>query len=337
MVAVGNSKLGLEINGTVIKDRPGRIKFLQENAGVNVFVTKLGDLLPKPNKKEREGIQKADLILVTSQEIDAIGEGDNIRLARRTMDEILNELKKAFRVLGELGVETIIVTADHGYLFGEELTDDMKIDSPGGDTADLHRRVWVGKGGKADPAYLRANLSDFGLGGDLEIATPWNFSCFKVRGGTEAYFHGGLSPQELIIPVVTLTPKQKIAVGITSDINWTLEPGSPKISTRFFSVKIKGDSNGLFELVPPKIRVEVRVKKDCISQPATASYGFEEATGDVQLHSSTDNNRSIESNTVALVIIKDQPAKTLASVHLLDAVLGAELARIPKIEIAIAI
>lgn len=337
VVPVGDSKLGLKINGTVLKDRTGRIKFLQETAGVSVFVTKLEDLLPKPKKKEREGIQKAELILVTSQEIDAIGEGDNVRLARRTMDEILNELKKVFRVLSELGVETIIVTADHGYLFGEELSDDMKIDSPGGETADLHRRVWVGKGGTADPAFLRAKLSDFGLGGDLEIATPWNFACFKVRGGTEAYFHGGLSPQELIIPVVSLTPKQKTPVGITSDIAWTLEPGSQKISTRFFSVTIKGDATGIFELVPPKVRVEVRVKKDCISQPATASYGFEEATGDVQLQKATDNPRGIESNTVALIITQDQPAKTVASVHLLDAISGTELAKIAKIEMAIAI
>lgn len=337
VVTAGDSKLGLEINGTVVKDRPGRIKFLQDNTGVNIFVTKLGDLLPKPKKKERESIQQAKLILVTSQEIDAIGEGDNVRLARRTMDEILNELKKAFRILSELGVEAIIFAADHGYLFGEELTDDMKIDSPGGDTADLHRRVWVGKGGRADTAFLRAKLSDFGLGGDLEIATPWNFACFKVKGGTEAYFHGGLSPQELIIPVVTLIPKQKISVGITSEISWTMEPGSQKISTRFFSVTIKGDATGIFELVPPKVRVEVRVKKDCISQPATASYGFEEATGDVQLQKTADNPRAIESNTVVSIITQDQPAKTEASVHLLDAVSGAELARISKIEMAIAI
>ncbi|MEH1891216.1 MAG: PglZ domain-containing protein [Nostoc sp.] len=337
VVTAGDSKLGLEINGTVVKDRPGRIKFLQDNTGVNVFVTKLGDLLPKPKRKERESIQQAKLILVTSQEIDAIGEGDNVRLARRTMDEILNELKKAFRVLTELGVETIIFAADHGYLFGEELSNDMKIDSPGGDTADLHRRVWVGKGGRADTAFLRAKLSDFGLGRDLEIATPWNFACFKIKGRAEAYFHGGLSPQELIIPVVTLIPKQNISVGITSEISWTMEPGSQKISTRFFSVTIKGDATGIFELVPPKVRVEVRVKKDCISQPATASYGFEEATGDVQLQKTVDNPRAIESNTIALLITQDQPAKTVASVHLLDAVSGAELARISKIEMAIAI
>lgn len=337
VVAAGDSKLGLEINGTVLKDRTSRTKFLQENAGVAVFVTKLADLLPQPKKKEREGIEQAELILVTSQEIDAIGEGDNVRLARRTMDDMLLELRRAFRVLTQLGVETIIFAADHGYLFGDELSEDRKIDAPGGDTADLHRRVWVGRGGTADPAYLRAKLSDFGLGGDLEIATPWNFSCFKVKGGTEAYFHGGLSPQELIVPVVTLTPKQKVNLGLISEIAWNLEPGSQKISTRFFSVPIKGMATSLFELVPPKVRVEVRVKRECISRPVSASYGFEEATGDVQLKLDRDNPKAIEPDTITLMITQDQPAKTVASVHLLDAVTGAELARIAKIEMAIAI
>ena len=253
------------------------------------------------------------------------------------MDDMLLELRRAFRVLTQLGVETIIFAADHGYLFGDELSEDRKIDAPGGDTADLHRRVWVGRGGTADPAYLRAKLSDFGLGGDLEIATPWNFSCFKVKGGTEAYFHGGLSPQESIVPVVTLTPKQKANLGLISEIAWKLEPSSQKISTRFFSVPIKGVATSLFELVPPKVRVEVRVKRECISRPVSASYGFEEATGDVQLKLDRDNPKAIEPNTVTLTIAQDQPAKTVASVHLLDAVTGAELARIAKIEMAIAI
>ncbi|MDV2994019.1 MAG: hypothetical protein N4J56_003673 [Chroococcidiopsis sp. SAG 2025] len=337
VVAAGDSKLGLEINGTVLKDRTSRTKFLQENAGVFVFITKLEDLLPQPKKKDREGIEQAELILVTSQEIDAIGEGDNVRLARRTMDDMLLELRRAFRVLTQLGVETIIFAADHGYLFGDELSEDRKIDAPGGDTADLHRRVWVGRGGTADPAYLRAKLSDFELGGDLEIATPWNFSCFKVKGGTEAYFHGGLSPQEPIVPVVTLTPKQKANLGLISEIAWNLEPGSQKISTRFFSVPIKGMATSLFELVPPKVRVEVRVKRECISRPVSASYGFEEATGDVQLKLDRDNPKAIEPDTITLTIAQDQPAKTVASVHLLDAVTGAELARIAKIEMAIAI
>jgi len=342
VVQVAPSKLGLKINNTIIKDREGRIKFLQASlratTGQSIFSAKLHDLLPKPKKKIQDGIQDAKLILITSQEIDDIGEKDHTRLARLTMDSVLHELKRGFQVLANLGVEIIVVAADHGHLFGEDLTEGMKINAPGGDTADLHRRVWVGKGGTASSDYLRASLSEFGLTSDLELVTPWNFACFKVQGGGNAYFHGGLSPQELIIPVVTLQPKQLAGAGIPSEINWTLTPGSQKISTRFFSVQIKGTATSLFELIPPKVRLEIRSpKKTVISRPISASYGFEDATGDIQTQIAEENPQAIEPDTVTLMIMDTEAPKVTVSVHLLDAVTGVELSRPLKMEIAIAL
>ncbi len=337
VVAVGDGKLALEIGDVRMKDRKDRVNYLKTHAGagVKVFEAKLEDLLPKPGKRVREGIEGANLVLITSQEIDAMGEEDNISLARRTMDEILRQLGKAFRVLGQLGVNTIIFTADHGHLFADELSNDMKVDAPGGDTKDLHRRVWVGRGGASDPSYLRARLADFGLGGNLEIAVPWNFACFKVKGGAEAYFHGGMSPQELFIPVVTLTPRSNTA-GTTGLIHWNLELGSRKISTRLCSVQVAGRAISLFELVPPKVRVEIRTGQQTISLPVSASYGFEEATGDVQLRRAEDEPQTIEANTVTLLIADPVP-KASVTIHLLDVISGVELARLDKIEMAIAI
>ncbi len=336
VVSLGESKLALEINGTMLKDRKGRVNFFKANAGVEAFDARLDDLFPSPKKKVREGIRGADLILITSQEIDALCEEDNVPLARQTMDDFLHQLHRAFRILTDLDVENIIFTADHGYLFGDELGSDMKIDAPGGDTADLHRRVWIGRGGTADPSYLRARLSNFGLVSEMEIATPWNFACFKVKGGAKAYFHGGLSPQELFIPVVSLTPKKKRVVGLASEMTWTMIPGSQKISTRFFSVQVKGSTSGLFELVPPKVRIEIRVRGDNLSTPVSASYGFEEATGDVQLRPAEDDSRVLEPNTITLMITKE-PSQKMVTIHLLDATSGAELQRLDKIEMAIAI
>ena len=336
VVPLEKSKLALKIGDALVGSRPDRVRYLQDHAGVPVFVARLDDLLPKPKKAVRDGIRDADLVLITSQEIDALCEGDNIPLARRTMDSILHELGRAFQVLAGLGVQNIIVSADHGYLFGDELSLDMKIDAPGGDTADLHRRVWVGHGGAASPAYLRAKLSDFGLGGDLEIAAPWSFAAFKVKGGANAYFHGGLSPQELIIPVITLSNKKIEEAGLVSEIGWKLEPGSEKISTRFFSVQIKGRATGLFELVPPKVRLEIQAEAKSVSQPVSASYGFEEATGNVQLKLLPANPKEIEPNTVTLMITEGVAQKQVA-VHLIDATSGVELDRLPDIEMVISL
>jgi hypothetical protein len=62
-------------------------------------------------------------------------------------------------------------------------------------------------------------------------------------------------------------------------------PGTRKLTTRFFSVQIGGvqDQSSLFGFQPPKVRIEVRANKKCVSIPVSASYGFEDATGEVKL------------------------------------------------------
>jgi hypothetical protein len=249
------------------------------------------------------------------------------------MDGVLNDLRRGFRVLADLGVKTIILAADHGHLFGEEIGADMKIEAPGGETADLHRRVWVGKGGASEPSYLRAPLRTFGIESDLDIATPYAFACFKAKGGARAYFHGGLSPQEVIVPVVVMTPTAQVLSALPTGIKWSLSPGSKKLSTRFFSVQVGGSSIGLFALEPPRVRVEIRAKGKCVSTPVSASYGFEEATGDVQLRASATDAKQIEPNTVTLVVIVEEIGQKTVGVSLLDATSGTELASLDKIEV----
>ncbi|MGZ6032987.1 MAG: PglZ domain-containing protein, partial [Isosphaeraceae bacterium] len=333
VLPVGNGKLGLEVAGTVLKDRKDRIAHLKAHAGVSVYDAKLDDLLPKPSKKVRDGIQGADLVLITAQEIDELCEADNITQARRQMDGVLNDLRRGFRVLADLKVKTIVLAADHGHLFGEEVGDDMKIEAPGGDTADLHRRVWVGVGGTSEASYLRTSLKSLGVESDLDLATPWTLACFKSKGGARAYFHGGLSPQEVIIPVVVMSPTAQALSGPPTGIQWTLMGGSKKLSTRFFSVQVSGQSSGLFGIEPPKVRVEIRAKGKCVSVPVSASYGFEQATGDVQLRASSTDGKQIEPDTVTLMVDVDQVGQKTVSVSLLDATSGAELASMEKIEV----
>jgi PglZ domain len=335
VVSAGGGKLALELGGKVIRDRKDRVAFLEENAGVSVFDCKLDELLPKPNKKVREGIQGAELILVTSQEIDELCEADNIAQARLQMDGVLAHLRRSMRILSDLGIKTIILVADHGHLFADEIGEDMKIEAPGGKTEDLHRRVWVGIGGTSQAAYLRTSLSSLGVESEFDIATPWTFACFKSKGGARAYFHGGLSPQELIVPVVVLTSRAKTGVP-TTGVDWTITPGTTKLTTRFFSLQICGvqDQASLFGFEPPTVRVEVRANKKCVSIPVSASYGFEDATGEVRLKLAEHDTKRIETNTITVMISEEVNQKTVA-VYLIDATTGAELAAPLTIEVAI--
>jgi hypothetical protein len=336
VVSVGNGKLALEVDGVVVKNRKDRVTLLTQRAGVSVFETKLDNLLPKPSKKTQEGIAAAELILVTSQEIDELCEQGNITQAHRQMDGVLNDLRRGIRVLAEAGVQRIVLTSDHGHLFADELSEDMKVDAPGGNTVDLHRRVWIGNGGNVNDAYVRGPLSAFGMDGEYDLASPWTFVCFKAKGGASAYFHGGLSPQELVIPVMTLKPTVSAAAAPLPGIDWKLAPGSQKLSTRFFSVQIGGTNTGLFEFKPPAVRVELRSKGKTLSRAVSASYGFDEATGDVKLRNDEINPKAVALNTVTLMLL-EEPEQKNVSLSLFDAATGVELARLDKIEVAISL
>lgn len=333
VIKVAEGKLGLQIDGTILRDRADRVRFLKDKTGAKFFEGDLDSLLPKPVRAVSKAIQDADLILITSQEIDHLCESDNISFARTFMNELLSRLQKAIRNLSRLGVKKIIVTADHGYLFGEELGVDMSIDPPGGDTADLHRRAWIGRGGTSGPAYMRARISDLGQGGDLEIATPWGLACFRAKSKSKAYFHGGLSPQELIIPVLTLTP---IAAEKKSgeDIIWIMDYGGRKLTTRYFSVNISAKaSHSLSSITPHRIRLELREHADCISKPISASYGFEDATGEIQMRNVEKEPWTLEPNTVTLQITKELSEKKV-TLHLLDALTEIELAPPKTIDVS---
>jgi hypothetical protein len=330
-----SGKLALEIDGEVIKDRKDRVAFLKKNAGVSVFDAKLEDLLPKPSKKVKDGILNSELILITSQEIDDLGETDNVPQARLQIDGVLSQLRRGVRVLADHGIKAIVLVADHGHLFADEIGEDMKIESPGGKVEDLHRRVWVGIGGNSEPSYLRTPLASLGVDSEFDFATPWTFAVFKVPGGARAYFHGGLTPQELIIPVVVMHPLAKATS--STGIQWTLTPGTAKLTTRFFSVQISGNQSesGLFGFEPPKVRIELRANKKNVSRPVSASYGFEDATGEVTLKIAQNDNRRIEPNTMTVMLTEEISQKTVG-VYLLDATTGAELTSPLMVDVAIA-
>jgi hypothetical protein len=133
-----------------------------------------------------------------------------------------------------------------------------------------------------------------------------------------------------------MASKAHALAGPPTGIEWTLTAGTPKLTTRFFSVQIAGRSTGLFTLAPPKVRVEIRVKGRCISVPVSASYGFEDATGEVHLKVMATDARMIEPNTVTVMLMEEIVEKTVG-VSLLDATSGVETARLDKIAVAIAL
>lgn len=327
LVEVGASKVGLKIGEVALKDRADRIKYLREQVGGKVVDLKLNDLI-KPSKKLRDEISAAELVLVTSQEIDRRGENvEDEDEARRYMDEVLDKLRKGVRRLASLGVTDMVITADHGHLYGEAIESGMKMDPPGGYTADLHRRVWIGKGGSSAKGYLRVPASRVGLGGDLELALPRSLACFKA-GGSQSFFHGAASLQELIIPVAVVKAKHA-APPAAGPATIALRMDRTRITTRFFSVTATYSLTGLFGSEEKRVRAIVRANKKDIGSAVVAAYGFEDGTQEIVL-------KKDKPNAITLML-PGEPDTKQVSVHILDAATQVDLGRLDNIEVAIGI
>jgi hypothetical protein len=335
-LTIAGSKLVPVINGQLLKNRSERITFFRQAlADKEVVVTKLDQLAPLANNRLAQQLKEAGLILVTaSEEVDGLCE-NNPALARRLLDDVFNQLRRGLKALFDQGVTTAIITADHGYLFGEEMSAGDVIDAPGGQKAVLKRRVWIGKGGAHIPGTLRRPLSAFGIQSDLELVTPYNLACFKAAGGSLSYFHGGLSIPELAIPVLTVKAGERPTSDAGTSINWNLSLGSKRITTRFVTVTVAGDTGELLPLQPPAVRLELRAGNQPVSVPVGATYGFQEATKDVQLRTRPDSDRAILPNTITLQITEEVTAANL-TVHLLDAATGRSLNRLENVPVNIA-
>lgn len=322
-------QLTVEIGGTRVNTREERVALLDHVMPNGWVECKLGEIR-SPSLRKR--LEEAPAAFVTSQEIDEIAESGNAPLARQVMDTVLQNLVRGLATLHDCGFERVVVAADHGYLFGDDVSEGEKIDPPGGDTIELHRRVWVGRGGSAAPGVLRVAAADLGLGGDVEFATPRGLGVFYSGGATD-YFHGGLSLQELVIPVLELSLTKESRA--TSALEWEIVPGSKTISTRFFSVTIRASARELLPVEPPRIQVELRQGTTRIGDAKAGTYGFDDETGVVQLRLHPDDNRVLDPNTVTLMVTADSVSGE-ASVVVSDAVTGRELARLDGVPITIA-
>lgn len=240
-------KLGASVEGVFLPDLSARQKFIKTRVPELVDLT-LDEVISTNAKTLAKKIGDAKIIVIRSTEVDAVGENASTSSARRIMDGVVEDLARCLQRLATAGIGEAVITADHGHLFfASERDPSMRIEAPGGDTVDLHRRCWIGRGGTVPAGAVRVSGAKLGYTTDLDFAFPASTSVFKSGGGL-AYHHGGASLQELVIPVITVKLKadgsakaEKNAVTVTHDFD--------AVTNRIFTVRIElgGTSKNLFE------------------------------------------------------------------------------------------
>lgn len=334
VLASGKGGVYLELGKDAASNRAERMKLFADRVKGKVFTTKLDALLP-PSRSVSRRIEEADLVVVTAtEELDGLCESGNVAMTHRLMDDVLLQIDRTIHTLFGLGVETIVVTADHGFLLTEEIDAGDRLAAPGGETVSLHRRVWIGRGGAADPSFARLDATAVGLGGDLEIAVPWGLGVFRMAGGSESYFHGGAAPQEILLPVWVIGSEGN-GEGSPPSLDWLLTVGSRVISARLLSVQIEARSSTLFAAEPRSVRLAVVDAGRSISQAVAASYGLEPSTGAVRLETDPEAPNRLRACSVTL-LLKDRPAHETVRIEAIDHETGERLASTPEIRVQLA-
>jgi len=284
-VVAQEGKLGARIDGAFLPDLTARQKFLAARVpGSKDFA--LDKLLRMTASKLAQQLEGATLVAVRSQDIDRAGEEGATLTARQTMDTVIDNLARAVRKLAAAGVEHFVISADHGHHFAAEPKDEsMRIEAPGGDTVELHRRCWAGRGGTTPPGCVRVTGADLGYATDLDFVFPSGAGVFRA-GGDLAFHHGGPSLQELLVPVLAFRMEPRRATA-RAEKGLVSASGLPsEITNRIFSVVLEVGGTNLNLLPESGLLVRpLMMSGDRIVGEAGMAFGAEldRATGCVRL------------------------------------------------------
>jgi hypothetical protein len=239
----------------------------------------LGTVSQQGEKELARAIKGANLVLVRSQEIDAAGESGLLNTAWPQFEATKQDLANAVAKLGQVGIRRVVITADHGFVaLSQSVGDPRTIDAPIGGDGELHRRCWVGKGGTTADGTVRIALAELGIRSDLDIIAPKGVAVFKAGGGKQ-FFHGGLSPQELIVPViiVDLEPVQEPQ---KLDISVTIAGG--RITTGVFAATVEFLGDLFTDAITFRVVVRGGSGKGSVARVVSGD-GYEPESGSVTI------------------------------------------------------
>lgn len=120
------------------------------------------------------------------------------------VEEAFDELLILLRKINNANGYNILLTSDHGFLFqqGEiDEKDEVKLPSAA-EWIHPDRRYATGRGIVSTPALKVFGAAELGLSGDWQAAFPLSLGRFPLQGAGKRYVHGGLSLQEVVVPVL---------------------------------------------------------------------------------------------------------------------------------------
>ncbi|SEQ21421.1 TIGR02687 family protein [Ectothiorhodospira magna] len=157
----------------------------------------------------REAIKGMQLVYVYHNVVDA--RGDTASTESETfsaVEDAIEDLDTLTRkILMHLNTSTVLITADHGFLFQRsklDATDRTALDEKPATAFKSKKRYVLGTTLPENPSVWHGHTRDTaGTSCDTEFWIPKGAHRFHFVGGAR-FVHGGVLPQEIVVPVLTV-------------------------------------------------------------------------------------------------------------------------------------
>lgn len=184
-----------------LNNKQDRIKYFLEQAGTLGFVKNLNEVVDEPNNSLKAMFEGKSRIIIYSNEIDEAGHIEDTSI--QLFPTLINKINVSINKLLDIGIERILIVADHGFMLTSGLEDWMKIDIQKDMDCVIKRRRFSISKNKIEGNYITKGSYSVNHNGNLYFNFPRGINVFTSSGGSK-FLHGGISIQELLIPVIEI-------------------------------------------------------------------------------------------------------------------------------------
>ena len=231
----------VSIDGESVSGIEGRSEYLRKAVekrfpGLRAAAFRAQQIASLPAPAARETINGLDLIYVYSNGIDAAA--DNAKTETSLPDAVEGEIESlanlVMKFANQLNRTHILITADHGFLYQAGEVESFFLIEAEKPAVGSRERRYIHGGSSPGEHFRTVEPTELGI----EAADRLHFveGLFRIRkqGGGVRYVHGGLSLQELLVPIIRVHVSRSDRV---SDVGVVvMKPGNPVITTPEFPV-----------------------------------------------------------------------------------------------------
>ena len=269
-----NSNLDVLADGKTVSSMEQRATHLETYSGTAI---KAEDLFALGKEKGREFVREHQLIYVYHDRIDLIGDKQASETKTfEAAEETINELSQLISFIANNFGSTVLVTADHGFLYQEsalEQVDKSTIDEKPAGTLHAKKRYLLGQQlGTNEKAWTGNTAVTAGTEAteSLDFWIPKGANRFHFAGGAR-FVHGGAMPQEIVIPVITVRASDNESAK-TKEVGISLLGSSNKVVTNTQRFEFIQNEVVSQQMLPRTVVVSLRDGDTPISNEITVTF-----------------------------------------------------------------